>query len=80
MNAGILVLLGVTAGVLAGFLRFIVSIARRSRKADLQVGSAKADLKVGLYGSAGRRDGSTGRVDGSTGRLDVEAGLGTSTT
>ena len=30
LNAGILVLLGVTAGVLAGFVRFIVSIIRRA--------------------------------------------------
>jgi len=35
------VLMGVTAGVLTGFLRFIISIARLS-KADL----SKADLKV----------------------------------
>jgi predicted transporter len=39
LNLGILVLMGVTAGVLAGFLRFIVSIARLSN----------ADLKVRLY-------------------------------
>jgi hypothetical protein len=31
LNLGIVVLLGVTACVLAGFLRFIVSIARRSK-------------------------------------------------
>jgi hypothetical protein len=31
LNLGIFVLLGVTACVLAGFLRFIVSIARRSK-------------------------------------------------
>lgn len=31
MNVGILVLLGVTAGVLAGVARVIVSIARRAR-------------------------------------------------
>ena len=40
LNLGILVLMGVTAGVLAGFLRFIISIARRSNNpvgADLQV-------------------------------------------
>ena len=43
LNLGILVLLGVTGVVLAGFLRFIVSIARLS-KADL----SKADLKVRL--------------------------------
>ena len=40
LNLGIVVLLGVTACVLAGFLRFIISIARRS---------SKAGLKVGLY-------------------------------
>jgi hypothetical protein len=33
MNAGILVLLGVTAVVLACFLRFFVALARRSREA-----------------------------------------------
>ena len=33
LNTGIFVLLGVTACVLAGFMRFIVSIARRSRSA-----------------------------------------------
>jgi len=41
LNLGILVLMGVTVGVLAGFLRFILSIARRSNAAvgaDLQVG------------------------------------------
>jgi hypothetical protein len=32
MNAGILVLLGVTAVVLACFLRFFVALARRSRE------------------------------------------------
>ena len=31
LNLGIFVLMGVTAGVLAGFARFIISIARRSR-------------------------------------------------
>jgi hypothetical protein len=44
LNLGIFVLMGVTAGVLAGFLRFIISIARRS----------KADLKVRLYDSGDR--------------------------
>jgi len=39
LNLGILVLMGVTGVVLAGFLRFIVSIARLS----------KADPKVRLY-------------------------------
>ncbi|MBI4886370.1 MAG: hypothetical protein HY824_04715 [Acidobacteria bacterium] len=34
MNAGILVLLGVTAGVLACFVRFFVALARRARAAD----------------------------------------------
>ena len=32
VNAGIFVLLGVTAAVLAGFVRFFVSIARRARR------------------------------------------------
>jgi len=35
LNLGIFVLLGVTACVLAGFLRFIISIARRSRAVRL---------------------------------------------
>ena len=39
MNAGILVLLGVTAVVLACFLRFFVALARRSREAAHLVGS-----------------------------------------
>lgn len=33
MNAGILVLLATTAGVLGGFARFFISLARRSRDA-----------------------------------------------
>ena len=33
LNAGILVLLGVTAIVFAGFLRFFVALARRSQAA-----------------------------------------------
>ena len=33
VNAGIFVLLGVTAAVLAGFVRFFMNIARRSRMA-----------------------------------------------
>jgi hypothetical protein len=40
LNLGILVLMGVTGVVLAGFVRFIISIARRSREA------AGADLQV----------------------------------
>ena len=44
MNLGIFVLMGVTGVVLAGFLRFIMSIARLS-KAD----PSKADLKIRLY-------------------------------
>lgn len=43
LNLGILVLLGVTGVVLAGFLRFIVSIARLS-KADLSQAELKARL------------------------------------
>jgi hypothetical protein len=35
LNLGIFVLLGVTAVVLAGFLRFIASIVRRSKAAPL---------------------------------------------
>ena len=35
LNLGIFVLLGVTAVVLAGFLRFIASLARRSKAASL---------------------------------------------
>ncbi len=33
MNAGILVLLGVTAGVLVAFARFFLALARRARQA-----------------------------------------------
>ena len=35
LNAGIFVLLGVTAVVLAGFARFIVSVARRANRVSL---------------------------------------------
>jgi len=35
LNLGIFVLLGVTAVVLAGFLRFIASLARRAKAAPL---------------------------------------------
>ena len=35
LNLGIFVLLGVTAVVLAGFLRFIASLAKRARAASL---------------------------------------------
>ena len=35
LNAGIFVLLGVTAVVLAGFVRFIVSVARRANSMPL---------------------------------------------
>lgn len=38
LNLGIFVLLGVTACVLAGFLRFIVSVVRRSSSVDLGTG------------------------------------------
>ena len=44
LNLGILVMMGVTAGVLAGFLRFMISIIRRS-KADLN-GSPAAEAGV----------------------------------
>ena len=44
LNLGILLMMGVTAGVLAGFLRFMISIIRRS-KADLN-GSPAAEAGV----------------------------------
>ena len=40
LNLGIFVLLGVTALVLTGFVRFIVSLARRSRATDNIAGRA----------------------------------------
>ena len=43
MNAGILVLLGVTAVVLACFLRFFVALARRSREAAHLVESRQSE-------------------------------------
>ena len=43
MNAGILVLLGVTAVVLACFLRFFVALARRSREAAHLVEPAQSE-------------------------------------
>ena len=48
LNLGILVLLGVTGVVLAGFLRFIVSIARLS-KADVKVRAESAVVEAGLH-------------------------------
>ena len=45
LNLGIFVLMGVTAGVLAGFARFIISIARRSKANAV----SEADLTVCLY-------------------------------
>ena len=51
LNLGILVLMGVTTGVLAGFLRFIVSIVRLS-KADLirlyENPAGATDVEAGL--------------------------------
>jgi hypothetical protein len=57
LNLGIFVLMGVTAIVLAGFVRFIASIVRLSA-ADLKVRLSendvrKADLKVRLYENDG---------------------------
>jgi hypothetical protein len=52
--------MGVTAGVLAGFLRFIISIARLS----------KADLKVRLYDDK-NRDQSTVVEAGIQARLPI---------
>jgi maltodextrin utilization protein YvdJ len=45
LNAGIGVLMGVTAIVLAGFARFIILLARRSREADVRL---KADATAGV--------------------------------
>ena len=47
LNLGIFVLLGVTACVLAGFLRFIISIARRSSSPG--IARAGAGLKTRPY-------------------------------
>lgn len=76
LNMGILVLMGVTVGVLAGFLRFMLAIVRRSG-ADLKVRPydyrnesvrrSDADLKVRPYDY---RDESRRRSDAY-----VEAGL-----
>jgi hypothetical protein len=60
LNLGIFVLMGVTADVLAGFLRFIVSIARLS----------KADLKVRLYDGKNRAQ-STAVEAGLEARLPI---------
>lgn len=46
LNAGIGVLMGVTAIVLAGFARFILLLARRSREAHLVEEGAEARLKA----------------------------------
>ena len=49
LNLGIFVLLGITACVLAGFLRFMISIARKSSaKADLKAGARETDGEAGL--------------------------------
>jgi hypothetical protein len=48
LNLGILVLMVVTAGVLAGFVRFIMSIARLS-KADVKVRAESAVVEAGLH-------------------------------
>jgi len=37
LNLGIFVLMGVTTCVLAGFLRFIISIVRRSRSVEERI-------------------------------------------
>lgn len=60
INLGIFVLMGVTGVVLAGFLRFIVSIVRRSQ----------ADLKVGLYDHHGH-----GRTTSPGVEAGLQAGL-----
>jgi uncharacterized protein YjbI with pentapeptide repeats len=49
LNLGIVVLMGVTAVVLAGFLRFVISIARLSRADLSRADLFQADLKVRLY-------------------------------
>ena len=46
LNAGIGVLMGVTAIVLAGFARFILLLARRSREAHLVEEDAEVRLKA----------------------------------
>ena len=46
MNIGILVLLGVTTGVLACFARFFVLLARRSREAAHLVQSAPREREA----------------------------------
>jgi hypothetical protein len=46
MNAGILVLLGVTAVVLACFLRFFVALARRSRESAHLVDTMPAGIRA----------------------------------
>ena len=56
LNLGILVMMAVTAGVLAGFLRFMIAIVRRSSSADLtgleaDLKRSKANLKVRLCDS-----------------------------
>ena len=46
MNLGIFVLLGVTLLVLAGFARFFVALARRSKAASLAEGGGGRSLVV----------------------------------
>lgn len=70
VNLGIFVLMGVTAAVLGGFARFIISIARRS---GANVAS-EADLKVRLYDDVFRRR-TVVRPHSAAEYPDVEAGL-----
>jgi hypothetical protein len=50
INAGLGVLLAVTAVVLAGFLRFIVSIARHARDTDVvRTSVVSTDLHAGSH-------------------------------
>jgi hypothetical protein len=54
LNLGIAVLMGVTAGVLAAFLRFIISIARLS-KADMPASALCATGgSAGAFGEGGK--------------------------
>ncbi len=74
LNAGIGVLLGVTAIVLGCFARFFVSLARRSRESAHLVGGERAAASVprGGPGRSAPGRGEAGRQPG-LGRVDARS-------
>lgn len=60
LNAGIGVLMGVTAIVLAGFARFIILLARRAREAEVRLPTSRAERATAsladAFGGGGKAD------------------------